>query len=216
MKGDSIVVEAHHRRAAECIVPLLLPLLEQSPGRHAVSIAVQSGSGKSETAVALAETLDRQRIVCAVLQQDDYFVYPPKTNDGTRRADIGWVGLQEVRLDLMDAHVQAFLDGAAQIEKPLVEYESDSISSEIMPFGDARVLIAEGTYTTLLEHCRTHVFIDRTYLETRAHREKRMRDASELDPFIDRVLEIEHGIISSHKSLAQIIVDADYSAFPAS
>jgi hypothetical protein len=112
--------------------------------------------------------------------------------------------------------VQAFLDGAVQIEKPLVEYESDSISSEIMPFGDARVLIAEGTYTTLLEHCRTHVFIDRSYLETRAHREKRMRHASELDPFIDSVLEIEHGIISSHKSLAQIIVDADYSAFPAS
>jgi uridine kinase len=216
MKGDSIVIEAHHLRAAGCIVPLLLPLLEQTPGRHAVSIAGQSGSGKSETAAALAEALDGQTIACAILQQDDYFVYPPKTNDGTRRADIGWVGLQEVRLDLMDAHVQAFLDGAAQIEKPLVEYESDSISSEIMPFGDARVLIAEGTYTTLLEHCRTHVFIDRTYLETRAHREKRMRDASELDPFIDHVLEIEHGIISSHKSLAQIIVDADYSAFPVS
>jgi hypothetical protein len=43
-----------------------------------------------------------------------------------------------------------------------------------------------------------------------------MRDASELDPFIDRVLEIEHGIISLHKSLAQIIVGADYSAFSAS
>ena len=216
MKGDSIVIEAHHRKAAEGIVPLLLPVLKQSPGRHAVSIAGQSGSGKSETAAALAETLDRQKIACSILQQDDYFVHPPKTNDGTRRTDIGWVGPQEVRLDLMDAHVQAFLDGAAQIEKPLVEYESDSISNEIMPFGDARVLIAEGTYTTLLEHCRTHVFIDRTYLETRAHREKRMRDASELDPFIDRVLEIEHGIISLHKSLAQIIVGTDYSAFPAS
>ena len=84
-----------------------------------------------------------------------------------------------------------------------------------MKLGDERVLIAEGTYTTLLDNCKTHVFIDRTYLETRAHREKRMRDKSELDPFIDRVLEIEHGIISSHKPRAQIVVDKDYNAHPA-
>jgi uridine kinase len=215
MKGDSIVIEAHHRKAAAGIVPLLLPVLEQSTERRAVSIAGQSGSGKSETAAALAEALAQHDIGCVILQQDDYFVYPPKTNDLTRRADIGWVGPQEVRLDLMDGHVRAFLDGAVMIEKPLVDYETDSIGSETMAFGEARVLIAEGTYTTLLEHCRTHVFIDRTYLETRAHREKRMRDASELDPFIDRVLEIEHGIISSQKGSAQIIVDTNYNAFQA-
>ena len=74
------------------------------------------------------------------------------------------------------------------------------------------VLIAEGTYTTLLESALTHVFIDRSYRETRAHREKRKRDAAELDPFIDTVLEIEHGIISAHKARAQIVIDGDYTA----
>ena len=216
MRGDSIVIEAHHRRAASGIVPLLLPLLEGSSERHTVSIAGQSGSGKSETAAALSEALAAHHIASVILQQDDYFVYPPKTNDQTRRADIDWVGPQEVKLDLMDAHVREFLDGVSAIEKPLVDYESDSIATERMEFGDARVLIAEGTYTTLLEHCRTHVFIDRTYLETRAHREKRMRDAAELDPFIDRVLEIEHGIISAHKPRAHIVVDTDYNAAAAS
>ena len=202
MLGDSIVVEPHHRKAAGGIVELLLPLLEDSGERHTVSIAGQSGSGKSETAKALAEALAEQGIGSVILQQDDYFVFPPKTNDKTRRADIDWVGPQEVKLALMDEHVQAFLDRAGEIGKPLVDYESDSVGSEVMTFGDERVLIAEGTYTTLLDNCRTHVFIDRTYLETRAHREKRMRDKSELDPFIDRVLKIEHGIISSHKPRA--------------
>ena len=212
MRGDSIVIEEHHRRAANGVVPLLLPLLQAPPERHSVSIAGQSGSGKSETAAALSEALAEHHIASVILQQDDYFVYPPKTNDQTRRADIDWVGPQEVKLDLMDEHLRAFLDGAREIEKPLVDYESDSIITERMEFGDARVLIAEGTYTTLLEHCQTHVFIDRTYLQTRAHREKRMRDAAELDPFIDRVLEIEHSIISAHKPRAQIIVDTDYNA----
>lgn len=212
MRGDSIVVEAHHRKAAGGIVPLLMPLLEATPERHTVSIAGQSGSGKSETAVALAQALAGHGIAAEILQQDDYFIHPPRTNDRTRRADIGWVGPQEVKLALMDEHLRAFLDGAAEIEKPLVDYESDSVNSERMPLNDARVLIAEGTYTTLLEYCKTHVFIDRTYLQTRKHREKRMRDASELDPFIDRVLEIEHGIISGHKPRAEIVIDADYNA----
>lgn len=216
MKGDSVVVEAHHRKAAAGILPLLLPVLEGSGERHTISIAGQSGSGKSETAVALAEALEEQGVHCDILQQDDYFIYPPKSNDTARRKDIAWVGPQEVRLDLMDENLGAFLAGAEQIDKPLVDYQSDSIGSEVMKFGKARVLIAEGTYTTLLENCKTHVFINRTYLETRKHREKRMRDLSELDPFIDRVLEIEHEIISSHKPRAQIIVDSDYDVSAAS
>ena len=215
MLGDSIVVEPHHRKAASGVVALLLPLLEASSGRHTVSIAGQSGSGKSETAQALADALAEKGIEAGILQQDDYFVYPPKTNDRTRRSDIDWVGPQEVKLALMDEHLQAFLEGGEEVEKPLVDYEADGVESEIMKFGGQRVLIAEGTYTTLLENCRTHVFIDRTYLDTRAHRKKRMRDESELDPFIDRVLEIEHGIISSHKPRAQIVVDTDYNASPA-
>jgi uridine kinase len=146
-----------------------------------------------------------------IFQQDDYFVYPPKTNDAARRDDISWVGTQEVRLDLMDEHLEAFRKGAARIEKPLVDYEQDTILSESMDTGDARVGIADGTYTTLLENVMCRVFIDRDYFDTRAHREKRRRDESELDPFIDNVLEIEHGIISAHINLANIIVNKDYS-----
>jgi uridine kinase len=112
----------------------------------------------------------------------------------------------------MDEHLAAFLDGAGQIEKPLVDYHKDSIGTEVMTPGNARVAIADGTYTTLLNHVMCHVFIDRDYHDTRAHREKRRRDDSELDPFIDQVLQIEHGIISSHRSRADIIVDKDYSA----
>jgi len=211
MKGDSIIVEAHHEKAAAGIVPAILPVLEQSDQRFTISVAGQSGSGKSETATAIAQALEFHGIRSVIFQQDDYFVYPPKTNDAKRRSDISWVGTQEVRLDLMDEHLESFSRGAARIEKPLVDYEKDTILSELMEIGGARVGIADGTYTTLLQNVKCRVFIDRDYLATRAHREKRRRDESELDPFIDRVLEIEHGIISAHKKLANIIVNKDYS-----
>jgi uridine kinase len=211
MKGDTIIVEQHHRLAAEAILPILLPLIEDSDSSYTISVAGESGSGKSEMATAIADVLATQDIESVILQQDDYFVHPPKSNDKARREDIGWVGPQEVKLDLLDQNLQTFLDGAGQIEKPLVIYDEDRVTSETMEVGKARVAIAEGTYTSLLENIHTRVFIDRSFADTRAHREKRSRHESELDPFIDRVLEIEHGIISSHKSRANIVINNDYS-----
>jgi uridine kinase len=212
MKGDSIIVEPHHVRAARGILALIKPHISPSSAKFTVTIAGQSGSGKSETATALARALEEQETKSVILQQDDYFVYPPKTNDRTRRKGIDWVGPQEVRLDLLDSHLAAFLEDADAIRKPLVIYEEDRISEEIVQVKDARVLIAEGTYTTLLANAGSRVFIDRDYRQTRSHREKRSRNVAELDEFIERVLAIEHEIISGHKARADIIVTIDYEA----
>ncbi len=211
MRGDTIIVEPHHRAAAQAIVPMLLPRIGSGGERHAVTIAGESGSGKSETATALAEALAEHDISAVILQQDDYFVHPPKTNDSVRRRDIAWVGPGEVRLALLDDHLAAFLSGAESIEKPLVVYEDDRIISETLAFDGARVAIAEGTYTTLLENAGTRIFIARTHEHTRAHREKRKRDAAELDPFIDEVLRIEHAIICAHEARADIVIAPDYT-----
>jgi uridine kinase len=211
MRGDTIIVEEYHRRAAAEIVPALLSRIRESGGKYIISVAGESGSGKSETATAIADALAQEGIDSVIFQQDDYFVYPPKSNDRARRDDIAWVGPQEVRLDLLDEHLNAFRDGAPSIGKPLVVYETDSINAEDIPTAEARVAIAEGTYTSLLVNVDTRVFIARDYEETRAHREKRKRDAAELDPFIDEVLKIEHAIISEHRARADIVINADYS-----
>lgn len=211
MEGDSIVIEDHHRRAAASISQALIHTLQASPDRHAVTIAGESGSGKSETAAALKQALEATGIPALVLQQDDYFVYPPRSNDAARRRDINWVGPGEVRLDLMNQHLEAFLAGADHLKKPLVVYERDCIETERLACDPARVIIAEGTYTTMLESANWHVFIARDWQQTRAHREKRRRDDAELDPFIDRVLAIEHDIISQHRAKADFVIEADYS-----
>lgn len=210
MRGDTIIVEDHHRKAAAEIVPTLLKRIGEA-GKYTVTVAGESGSGKSETATAIADALAEAGIASVILQQDDYFVHPPKTNDATRRKDIAWVGPGEVRIDLLDAHLAAFLAGEASVEKPLVDYATDSIGSEVADFSGARVAIAEGTYTSLAEHVDTRVFIARDFEQTRAHREKRRRDASELDPFIDDVLKIEHDIISKHRARADYVIEPDYS-----
>ena len=215
MKGDSIVVEPHHIKAAKGILDIAIDNILNTEGRFTITIAGESGSGKSEIAAAIANELDPKGIKSVILQQDDYFVYPPRSNDRTRRRDIGWVGANEVRLDVLDGNLKEFLEGKDLLIKPLVIYEKDKIMLETLDVSGAKVAIAEGTYTTLLKFVKLHIFIDRSFEDTRAHRQKRARHESELDPFIDEVLKIEHKIISSHKAQADILISRDYDALKA-
>ncbi|HSQ36965.1 MAG TPA: zeta toxin family protein [Acidimicrobiia bacterium] len=208
MKGDIIIVEEHHRSAARAIAAAYLPEIENRECRSMLTVAGESGSGKSETARAVADELEAHGIPCVVLQQDDYFVLPPRTNDRARRANLLWVGPTEVRLDLLDEHLQAARDGRDHLVKPLVIYEEDHIDEETVDLAGARVVIAEGTYTSLLANVDRRVFIARHRLETLEHRRKRGRE--QLDPFIERVLEIEHGIIAPHRELADAVITSDY------
>lgn len=208
MRGDVIIVEEHHRLAAEKIVAALEDEIRQLQRIATITVAGESGSGKSETGKALKEAFERKGIVAEVLQQDDYFVLPPKSNDRKRREEISWVGTQEVQLDLLDAHLRAAKSGEESILMPLVIYEEDRVTEEELSLEGVEVLIAEGTYTTLLEEADHRVFIDRDYRDTLESRRRRGRE--KIEPFIEQVLEIEHGIIAESKSRADIIITKDY------
>lgn len=210
MKGDKLVIREEHVKAARQIAELLLPQIAGMEGKFVITIAGESGSGKSETASALSGLLSEKGIASAILQQDDYFVYPPRTNAAMRRRDIGHVGTSEVRLTLLDENLREVLEGRNDIEKPLVFFDEDEITTETVELQEIKVVIVEGTYTTLLKNVHRRVFIDRTYVDTREARKRRERD--EQDEFLETVLRIEHGIISSHRLQADIIVSKDYEA----
>ena len=213
MKGDSIVVEPHHELAASGVHQLIKKRPGGPSDRLVITVAGESGAGKSEIGEALARLFRDEGHASLVIQQDDYFVHPPRSNDRERRARIDWVGPGEVRLDLMEQHLQLFRQGA-RLTKPLVRYLEDRIDEVEVDMAPFEVAIVEGTYVTLLKHVDIRVFITRDYHATRAHREKRRRHDSELDPFIDQVLAIEHSIISAHRELADILVHDDYSVSP--
>lgn len=208
MIGDKLLITYKHRRAAGQLVDRILPQVGSSGRIYTITIAGESGSGKSETGQAVADALNERGFRTVVLQQDDYFVHPPRTNDRTRRRDIHWVGMGEVRLDLLDQHLLQARSGAESIVKPLVVYEEDRITEETVSLRAAAAVVAEGTYTTALEHVDVRVFIDLMYRETLQSRLERAREAQ--DDFLEKVLEIEHRIISAHKKRADFIVDKNY------
>lgn len=211
MRGDVLLVQEWHRRAAGEIVPHLMDAINRKGTRYAITVAGESGSGKSEIGRAIADELQKQGVRSVVLGQDDYFVLPPRSNDRQRRSDPQWLGPHvEVRLDLMEQNLLSAIQGAREIRKPLVDYDANTIQEETISLDGIGVLIAEGTYTSLLKHVDTRIFIARTWLDTQEDRQKRNRGKEAGDPFTEQVLGTEHKIIAGHKQLADFVITKDY------
>ncbi len=211
MKGDIVVLEAHHERAAAEIAPAIVDAIKAKTSRYTITVAGESGSGKSETAQAIAQQLAASGLTSVVLGQDDYFVLPPKSNDAKRREDDSWLGPHvEVRLDLLEQNLIDAIAGASSIVKPLIDYNANSVEDETIDLDGIDVVIAEGTYTTLLKNVDTKVFINRNRIDTLEHRQKRNRGTEVGDPFIEGVLKLEHKIIAGHRYLADFVITKDY------
>lgn len=209
MKGDILIINENHWKAAQGLLDLVLGKVIGHSGKFLVTIAGESGAGKSEIAAALEDLLIKKGIATCVIQQDDYFEYPPKTNAAKRLEDINRVGPQEVRIDLVNETIRAILSGNNPVVKPLVIFSEDRITEEKVDFSNFRVIILEGTYTTLAESVDCRVFIDRDLEDTREDRLKRNREKQ--DSYLDMILGIEHNIISKHKEMADIIINKDFT-----
>ncbi|MCP4679658.1 MAG: hypothetical protein GY854_30035 [Deltaproteobacteria bacterium] len=205
MIGDKLVITEYHRENGRKVAAAVIERMKGSDRAFAVTVAGESGSGKSETAATTGEELEKRGLKVIILGQDDYFKLPPKSNATRRVEGIDWVGSSEVRLDLMDEHFKAAKEGKEEITKPLVYFEEDRIGEETICIEGVDVIIAEGTYTSMLEEAELRAFIDATYHATLAHRKKRARDETEGE-FIEKVLEIEHQIISKHKERADVVL----------
>jgi len=210
MKGDILKIKPHHTAAARAVYDLIRDDLKRAPGRFVVAVGGESGSGKSETAAELARLAAEDGVPALVLQQDDYFVLPPKTNHRRRLEDFEWVGPGEVRLALLDEHLGLARDPAVtSLEKPLSLFEEDELTAEVASLAGVKLVVAEGTYTPSLTNADRRVFIGRDYRATREARAERGRDV--LDDFTERVLAREHEFISRLKERADIVINPDYS-----
>jgi uridine kinase len=204
MIGDKLLITEYHRGGAAQALELIRTRLTEGV-TLAITVAGESGSGKSEIGHVIAETLTTEGKKCLVLGQDDYFILPPRSNHERRQEDISWVGMGEVRLDLLDEHLARIKARRGEpFSKPLVYFEENRVGEESVAAAVFDVVVAEGTYTSALENADVRVFIDRNYRQTKKSRLARGRDPDVA--FLEQVLEIEHGIISAHKARADVVI----------
>ncbi|MBN2676668.1 MAG: hypothetical protein JXR32_01235 [Anaerolineaceae bacterium] len=211
MKGDIVIVRAHHKKAAHEIVLLILNKIREKDRIFTIAVGGESGCGKSEISLAVANDLLKQGIKSIIFGQDDYFHLPPKLNSEKRRRDPDWLGPHiEVNLDLLKENLTEAILGQSEIKKPLIDYDANTIETQTVNLRGVKVIIAEGTYTSLLRNIDARIFITRSWLLTLDDRKKRKRGNEVSDPFTEQILAMEHKIIAGHRYLADIIVNDDY------
>lgn len=110
----------------------------------------------------------------------------------------------------MDQNLLSAIQGKGEITKPLVDYDANTIHEETIPLDGVSVLIAEGTYASLLKHVDTRIFIARNWLDSLEDRQRRNRGKEVGDPFTEHVLSTEHMIIAGHKQLADFVITKEF------
>jgi uridine kinase len=179
--------------------------------RYIISVAGESGCGKSETANAIAVELEKLGFKSVILGQDHYCYLTPKFNDLKRKEDPEWLGPHvEIKMDLLQKNLRDAVKGEESITKPVINSVENSITDLNISLVGIKVVIAEGTYATLLRNVDTKIFIDRNRLDTLEDRKKRNRRNEVNDPFTEQILITEHKIIAGHKLLADIVVTKDF------
>jgi len=212
VRGDILVIQEYHKRAASEIISQIIERVRGKNTRYIITIAGESGSGKSETSEAIAEEFEKYGIKSVILGQDDYFILPPKSNNTKRREDPDWLGPHvEIKLDLLDQNLKDAIRGKNEITKPLVDYDANIIDEETICLEGIMVVIAEGTYTSLLKNVDTRIFISRNWIDTLEHRQKRNRGNEAGDPFIEQILATEHKIIAGQRQLADFVITNGYN-----
>ena len=175
--------------------------------RLVIGVAGESGSGKSTAAAQLAELLNARGIPSAFINQDNYFIRPPRTNHAFRLQDLANVGPHEVQLALISEHIEAFRAGG-HVTAPAVNYPENRFDTVTRDFAGLQVLIVEGTYVLMLAGLDVGVFLEATHRDTHERRMARNRDIWE--PIIDTILDIEHRLIAPQADRAQWLIDREF------
>ena len=101
MRGDIIIIDEHHRSAAATIVAHLLPVIPSQEGRYTVTVAGESGSGKSETAQAIAEEFGRHGLNTFFNRTTISFIRPAPITPPGSKTSAGWVSMKSSSISSM-------------------------------------------------------------------------------------------------------------------
>lgn len=210
MLGDILVINDVHVIAAEHIAKKVIEERAKQPKwyKFIVGISGESGSGKSEIAHSLAQSLKKEHIRVKVLHTDNYYVVPPLLLSEWRKAKgIESVGMLEYDWNLIHRNIQDFKEDRESM-MPCIDIIPEQIDKLITDFKKIDILIIEGLYAIKADGIDLRIFIELTNSESNiADKAGVVKEKSE---FAKSVLEKEHQNILSLKPLTDLIINKGF------
>ncbi|MFH1434351.1 MAG: glycosyltransferase [Pseudomonadota bacterium] len=225
-RGDFPHIVEPMVRAAEDLLPEVILRIEDA-ARHmerlVVAIAGESGSGKTEIAHLLNLMIRSRERWGVVVPGDAFFVRSPAENYSNRLDADGEgrlhevVGPHEVDLARLDRILaEARLKDTAHIHVPSysrTKLVPDRYYIEVpVSLFRVDVIFVDLTYSMLLDNATCKIFLKPSARDDieRIRKRNLARDPTQDFGLVERVLEIEHGIIAPLEERADLVVGKDY------
>lgn len=208
MIGDKVLIQKHHKLKAKRLLYIILEKYKIG-NKFVIAIGGESGTGKTEIALILRNLLYKNNIRVQIISIDDYY----KTNFLERnkiRQNLGIdsIGCTEIMWDKLNKIIHNFKDPDSSINI-IRRINKFTNSIEYVKFFNASVdiLIVEGLYALFCNDVDLRIYLDGSYIETKAFRLERKKE--EQTPFRELVLKKERQDILKSRNLADIIVSLD-------
>jgi len=210
MLGDVLLINDMHKDAAQSIFERVLKARASLDERYryVIGISGESGSGKSELAHALGQTLKDHHVRVKIIHTDNYYKIQPLLREEWRRnKGFDKIGLGEYDWIKIGKTIRDFKE-EQECMIPCIDLIPEQVDKLITDFSKIDLLIIDGLYAIDTADVDMRVFIDLTYHETKINQIIRMKEA--LSDFRESILEKEHQAVVSLKPKADLIVDKSY------
>ena len=202
MLNDILVLNKKHENAAKTIYERIK---DELTDKYIISISGEVETGKAEVAHMLGKLFRKEGIRVKLLHMDNYYRVAPLDRTAWRkRHSIESIGYDEYDWEVINRNLKGFKDGKLTTI-PCVDLFTGQIDQLTTNFESIQVLIVDGLYSVKIEEANLKVFIESTYHKTLE--EQKLSEKEEMDEFRMLVLEREHTVVQSLKTLADFYLD---------
>ena len=209
MLGDVLIITEAHQKAALQILSCLNKL---PADKVIIAIGGESGSGKTEIAHMVARNLKEKKTPAKIMHIDNYYLTSPEQRTPWRKQHgIENIGFTEYNWEMINQNITEFLQDQDHVSMPCIDLLTDQEDQLITSFKGLKYLIIEGLYAIQAE-ADLKILIDITYHDTKKAQKDRGKEPT--NEFRWQVLQREHEVVQSIRSLADYLVTKEGSLIP--